>query len=119
LLLIDPGKVGFCYALLLFLCAFYVAENIEKQCDILAGMQVQFRICKPSHSIMPTKTTINSEPVVKMLSRRQLSERWAISRETLKRRERAGVLPFFKLGRDARYLLADIERLEKEAEVRL
>jgi hypothetical protein len=62
---------------------------------------------KPQH-IQPT-----------MLSRRQLAERWSISRETLKRREKAGILPFLKLGRDVRYRLADIERIEQEAEIRL
>ncbi len=54
-----------------------------------------------------------------MLSRRHLAERWSISRETLKRREKAGILPFLKLGRDVRYRLADIERIEQEALVRL
>lgn len=53
-----------------------------------------------------------------MLSRRHLAERWAISRETLKRREKAGILPFLKLGRDVRYRLTDIERIEQQAEVR-
>jgi hypothetical protein len=38
--------------------------------------------------------------------------------ETLKRRERCGLLPFLKLGRGVRYRLAEIERLEAEAEVR-
>lgn len=54
-----------------------------------------------------------------MITRRQLAERWNLSKETLKRRERAGFLPFFKLGRDVRYRLADIERIEQQAEVRL
>jgi predicted site-specific integrase-resolvase len=52
-----------------------------------------------------------------MLTRRHLAERWSVSRETLKRRERAGLLPFLKLGRDVRYRLDDIERIEKEARV--
>jgi hypothetical protein len=54
-----------------------------------------------------------------MLSRRQLADRWNQSLPTLKRREKAGILPFLKLGRDVRYRLADIERIEQEAEVRL
>ena len=53
-----------------------------------------------------------------LISRRQLSERWQVSRELLKRREKAGILTVLKLGRDARYRLSDIERLEAEAEVR-
>jgi hypothetical protein len=54
-----------------------------------------------------------------MLSRRLLADRWAVSKETLKRREKAGKLPFLKLGRDVRYRLADIEQIEAQAEVRL
>jgi predicted site-specific integrase-resolvase len=54
-----------------------------------------------------------------MLTRRLLAERWSVSRETLKRRERAGLLPFLKLGRDVRYRMDDIERIEMEARVSL
>jgi hypothetical protein len=54
-----------------------------------------------------------------MLTRRHLAERWRVSRETLKRREKAGILPFLKLGRDVRYKIEDIERIEKEARVQL
>ena len=54
-----------------------------------------------------------------MLSRRLLADRWAVSKETLKRREKAGLLPFLKLGRDVRYRLADIEQIEAQAEIRL
>jgi hypothetical protein len=41
-----------------------------------------------------------------------------MSVETLKRRERCGLLPFLKLGRGVRYRLSDIEQIEAEAEVR-
>jgi hypothetical protein len=54
-----------------------------------------------------------------LLTRRHLATRWAVSKETLKRRERAGLLPFLKLGRDIRYRLADIEQIEAQAEVRI
>ena len=54
-----------------------------------------------------------------MLTRRLLAERWSVSRETLKRREKAGHLPFLKLGRDVRYRMDDIERIEMEARVSL
>jgi DNA-binding transcriptional regulator YhcF (GntR family) len=56
-----------------------------------------------------------------LLSRRQLAERWAISKETVKRKEKAGILPVLKLAgcRDARYRLDDIQRIEHEAEVRV
>jgi predicted site-specific integrase-resolvase len=53
-----------------------------------------------------------------LLSRRQLCERWQVSRELIKRREKAGILPVLHLGRDARYRVRDIERIEAEAEVR-
>jgi hypothetical protein len=53
-----------------------------------------------------------------MLTRRQLAERWNLSRESLKRREKAGTLPFLKLGRDVRYRIEEIERIEQRAEVR-
>jgi hypothetical protein len=54
-----------------------------------------------------------------LLSRRHLASRWAVSKETLKRRERAGKLPFLKIGRDIRYRLAVIEQIEAQAEVAL
>ncbi len=54
-----------------------------------------------------------------MLSRRQLADRWGVSKETLKRREKAGTLPFLKLGKVVRYWLANIEQIEAQAEVRL
>jgi len=43
--------------------------------------------------------------------------RWEVSISTLKRREAAGILPVYKLGRDAKYRAEDIERIEKESEV--
>jgi hypothetical protein len=66
---------------------------------------------------MTTKDPEQSKPVA-LLSRKELGYRWKLSTETLKRRERAGLLPFLKLGRGVRYRLADVERLEAEAEVR-
>jgi hypothetical protein len=52
-----------------------------------------------------------------LLTRKELCSRWKVSTETLKRRERCGLLPFLKLGRGVRYRLADIERIEAEASV--
>jgi hypothetical protein len=60
----------------------------------------------------------SKEPATRLLTRKGLANRWQLSTETLKRRERCGLLPFLKLGRGVRYRLADIERLEAEAEVR-
>lgn len=53
-----------------------------------------------------------------LLTRRQLCDRWQFSKETLKRRERAGTLPFLKLGRGVRYRISDVLRLEQEAEMK-
>jgi hypothetical protein len=52
-----------------------------------------------------------------LLTRKELSDRWQLSTETLKRRERCGLLPFLKLGRGVRYRLSDIEHLEAEATI--
>ena len=51
-----------------------------------------------------------------LLTRKGLANRWQLSVETLKRRERCGILPFLKLGRGVRYRLVDVERIEAEAE---
>ncbi len=55
---------------------------------------------------------------VQLVTRRELSDRWKLSVETLKRRERSGVLRCLKLGRGVRYRLSDVEHLEADAEVR-
>jgi hypothetical protein len=55
---------------------------------------------------------------VQLLTRKELCARWRLSIDTLKRRERCGLLPFLKLGRGVRYRLTDIEALEHAAEVR-
>jgi hypothetical protein len=54
----------------------------------------------------------------RLLTRTQLAARWSVSRETIKRREKDGTLTVLKLGRDARYRLSDVLRLEREAEIR-
>jgi hypothetical protein len=53
----------------------------------------------------------------RFLTRKGLADRWQLSTETLKRRERCGLLPFLKLGRGVRYRLSDIEHLEAEATI--
>jgi len=58
----------------------------------------------------------NSEPL-HTLSRQNLAVRWQCSTETIKRREKAGILPSLRLGGLVRYKLADIERIEQQAEV--
>ena len=53
-----------------------------------------------------------------LLTRRELADRWRQSTETIKRRERAGLLHALKLGRGVRYRLSDVLAYEKAAEVR-
>lgn len=54
---------------------------------------------------------------IEFLTRNELARRWRVSTETIKRRERAGILPVLKLGRGARYRLEDVTRIEAEAVV--
>jgi hypothetical protein len=58
---------------------------------------------------------INEKENEWLISRRELGARWSCSRETLKRRERAGILPVYKLGKGVRYKLHDVEAVEKAA----
>jgi hypothetical protein len=52
----------------------------------------------------------------RLVSRKELSERWAVSTETIKRRTREGLLkPLYFNQRLLRYRLSDIIRIEQEA----
>ena len=53
-----------------------------------------------------------------LLTRRELADRWSMSTQTIRARERCGFLAFLRLGRDIRFRLADVERLESEAALR-
>ena len=53
----------------------------------------------------------------RLLSRSDLRDRWACSLETLKRRERDGLLRPLKLGAKVKYRLSDVIEVEREAEV--
>ena len=52
-----------------------------------------------------------------MLTRRELSGRWRVSTETLKRKEKAGLLQALRIGRGIRYRLSDVLAFESAAEV--
>lgn len=52
------------------------------------------------------------------IKRKGLSERWMKSIMTLKRMEKAGMLPFLKIGKDVLYRMSDIEHIEQQSEVR-
>jgi hypothetical protein len=51
------------------------------------------------------------------ITRRDLADRWLVSTETLKRKERAGLLRAFKIGRGVRYRMADVLAFEEGAAV--
>jgi len=51
------------------------------------------------------------------LSRAELSRRWSCSQETLKRREKAGVLSSWKNGRLVRFRMTDVIEYEQQGQV--
>ncbi len=51
------------------------------------------------------------------INRRGLAARWLCSTMTLKRMEKAGLLPALKIGKQVLYRMSDVERIEKQAEV--
>ncbi len=54
---------------------------------------------------------------VTTLSRKELAKRWSCSVETIKRKEKAGLISPLRLGkRFLRYRLSDIEQVENEAQ---
>ena len=61
------------------------------------------------------QTTEN--PTVQLLTRGELSRRWNLSVETLKRWEKSGKLPFIKLGKEIRYRINVVEQIENISEV--
>lgn len=65
---------------------------------------------------MQNATTLPPETET-LLTRQELAKRHKVSTETLKRRERAGMLRPLKLGRGVRYLLSDIVAIETAARV--
>jgi DNA-binding transcriptional regulator PaaX len=52
------------------------------------------------------------------INRRGLAERWMKLAMKLKRMEKAGLLPFLKIGKQVLYRMSDVERIEQQAEVR-
>jgi DNA-binding transcriptional regulator PaaX len=62
---------------------------------------------------------VKSAPVTEtpFTNRTGLSKRWMKSIMTLKRMEKAGLLPFLKIGKQVLYRMADVERIEQQAEV--
>lgn len=61
-------------------------------------------------------TALNPTQPDTLLSRRAVAQRWGVSTETVKRRERAGLLQSLKFNsRLTRYRLSEVERFEREA----
>jgi len=63
------------------------------------------------------ETKKNGNTTSQLLTRRELSRRWNLSVETLKRWETSGKLPFFKLGKAIRYRTEAVEQIENISEV--
>ncbi len=69
----------------------------------------------PSMFIKP----LHESQALKLITRRQLAERWQCSVPTIKRREKSGAFPVTNLGGGmARYDVADIEAYEAQTKVR-
>ena len=51
----------------------------------------------------------------RLVSRKELSARWSVSLETIKRRERDGTLSPIVLGGLVRYALTQVEEIEQQA----
>jgi hypothetical protein len=51
----------------------------------------------------------------RLLSRRELAARWSMSTQTVRQRERCGMITPLRLGGAARFKLSDIEKIEAEA----
>ena len=49
-------------------------------------------------------------------NRPRLAERWLCSTMKLKRMEKAGKLPFLKMGKQVLYRMSDVEHIEQQAE---
>lgn len=65
------------------------------------------------------KTVSHVQQLSELVSRGALASRWAVSRETIKRKERAGILTAIRFNaRLLRYRRDEILRIEAEAEGR-
>jgi len=50
-------------------------------------------------------------------TRKNVKDRWQCSLETLKRKEKAGLLPYLKIGKFVRYRPEVIEAIERQGEI--
>jgi hypothetical protein len=71
----------------------------------------------PSKSAKSSNADPTAPPGETMLTRKQVAKRWGCSTETVKRRGRDGTLRSLHFnGRNVRYRLEDVEKVEREAE---
>jgi hypothetical protein len=66
---------------------------------------------------MTTKRPLLNSTSDPLLTRNEVAQRWRQSMETVKRREKAGVLNALKLGRGVRYRLSDVVAFESASEI--
>jgi len=71
------------------------------------------------HGLDTMKQKQNNAELLHHLSRQQVAVRWQCSTETVRRREKAGILPSRRLGGLVRYSITDVEKIEQQAEVTL
>jgi len=70
-------------------------------------------IVKKPNAPRKKRARITKNGAVKFLTRAELAERWRSSKETIKRKQRAGLLhPIYLSSRKILYALAEIEGLE-------
>ena len=75
-------------------------------------------MCFNQHALQHTmKQKQTNAELLHHLSRQQVAVRWQCSTETVRRREKAGILPSRRLGGLVRYSITDIEKIEQQAEV--
>lgn len=72
-------------------------------------------VCEITQYLIKKMKTKQNEEKPKFISRKSLSIRWEISTMTLRRMQNAGELKPYYFGRDTRYLISEIEDIEKKA----
>jgi hypothetical protein len=68
-------------------------------------------------TILKSKGPQSSPAEFSLWTRNNVKDRWQCSLETLKRKEKAGLLPFIKIGKFVRYRPEVIEAIERQGEI--
>jgi excisionase family DNA binding protein len=85
-------------------------EKEGKITFIKIGTQVRYRFSDVQYFLKNISNDVEND---QFLSRKELADRWGFCIETLKRWEKAKKLPFIKIGKQVRYLLSEVEKIEK------